>query len=80
MPRNETSFFVRLLWAGFGLTAGSALVLAALMFGLGAWRLSTNYSCARRRVIRGLIVLHGFFVTYASGLLLIWLTILLLQF
>ena len=80
MPRNGTSHIIRLLWGSFGLIAGSGLVLVAIGLGIGAFRLSNNYTQTKRRLIKSLVVLHGLVVIYASGLLLIWLTILTLQF
>ena len=79
MPRNGTSHIIRLLWGGFGLIAGSGLVLVAIGLGLGVFRLSNNFTQTKRRLIKSLVVLHGLVVIYASGLLLIWLTILTLQ-
>ena len=80
MPRNGTSHIIRLLWGGFGLIAGSGLVLVAIGLGIGAFRLSNNFTQTKRRLIKSLLVLHSLVVIYASGLLLIWLTILTLQF
>ena len=80
MPRNGTSYIIRLLWGGFGLIAGSGLVLVAVGIGIGDFRLSNNFTQTKRRLIKSLVVLHGLVVIYASGLLLIWLTILTLQF
>lgn len=79
MLRNGTTYAVRMLWAVFGLVAGSGLAVTALALGIGAWRFCIKIVKARRRLIRSLVILHGLIVVYASGLLLIWLTILSFQ-
>ena len=54
---NGTSHIIRLLWGGFGLIAGSGLVLVAIGLGVGAFRLSNNFTQTKRRLIKSLVVL-----------------------
>ena len=76
MPRNGALFYIRLGWGLFGLVSGSALVLMALVLAKGAWKISETYSTRSRLMVRSATVLHVFIVLYASGLLLLWLTLL----
>ena len=76
MPRNGAPLSIRLVWSLFGLVSGSALVLMGLVVAKGAWRLSEAYSTLTKRIVKSAIVLHVFVVLYASGLLLLWLTVL----
>ena len=79
ITRTSAGHALRLGWGIFGLVAGSALVIAGLGFGLGVWRLWSSFAVLRKRIVRSLIVLHGLVVVYASGLALIWLTILTIR-